>query len=163
MCAGGPPRLSAFRRGLRATRSWASSAASANRDSSRRRGVRPARAAVGSCSCRADPGSGRRPRPTARRPAPRAHLLMIATFRSSGLSDQSPLTSLLADLRREQDAAIRLVLEGLGEEDIVALMEGIAGHDLGRPGITLARDLHRETNGNPFFIFELLRHLRATG
>ncbi|HXO10558.1 MAG TPA: AAA family ATPase, partial [Solirubrobacteraceae bacterium] len=95
--------------------------------------------------------------------SPRAALLVIATFRSSELSSSDPLNALLADLAREQGAATRLALEGLREQEILALLEGIAGHDLGSPGARLAQELHRETDGNPFFVVELLRHLGDSG
>ena len=38
-------------------------------------------------------------------------------------------------------------------------MEAAAGHDLGDDAVPLAQAIYRETDGNPFFVTELLRHL----
>jgi len=42
-------------------------------------------------------------------------------------------------------------------------MEAAAGHALSEEGLGLADTLFRETDGNPFFVTELLRHLSETG
>ncbi len=42
-------------------------------------------------------------------------------------------------------------------------MAAAAGHKLDDRGIGLAHALRRETDGNPFFTAELLRHLGETG
>lgn len=42
-------------------------------------------------------------------------------------------------------------------------MEAAAGHEMPSDGVALAHALQRETNGNPFFTVELLRHLAETG
>jgi class 3 adenylate cyclase len=90
-------------------------------------------------------------------------LLIVGAFRASELSNTDPLTALLADLRREDDTVSRLALDGLGQTEIVALLESVAGHELDEPGLALAAELRRETDGNPFFVGELLRNLRETG
>ena len=46
---------------------------------------------------------------------------------------------------------------------VVSLMEAAAGHALDDTAVRLARALHRETDGNPFFVSEVLRHLAETG
>src|SRR5205085_10035923 len=38
-----------------------------------------------------------------------------------------------------------------------------AGHDLDEAGWELATELHAETEGNPFFVGEIMRHLAETG
>ena len=43
------------------------------------------------------------------------------------------------------------------------LMEAAAGHDLDDDGVDLAHAVYRETDGNPFFVSEVLRHLTDTG
>ena len=69
---------------------------------------------------------------------------------------------MLADLRRDHSAD-RIVLRGLDKESVTALVRATAGHDLDQDATTLAGALHDETDGNPFFIGEVLRHLTETG
>src|SRR5437667_11348080 len=57
----------------------------------------------------------------------------------------------------------RVRLEGLGAEQVTELMTATAGHDLDRRGLDLARAIHRQTNGNPLFVGETLRHLAEAG
>jgi DNA-binding SARP family transcriptional activator len=72
------------------------------------------------------------------------------------------LASVLADLLRVTGTE-RLVLGGLGERDIAALAETIAGRPLGPEAAALARVLGARTGGNPFLVGELVRHLTETG
>jgi class 3 adenylate cyclase/tetratricopeptide (TPR) repeat protein len=88
--------------------------------------------------------------------------MVVGTYRDSELSHDHPLTALLADLHREQGVE-RLKLTGLLSEDVLALMEAAAGHELDRDGQALAEEITRETAGNPFFAAELLRHLTESG
>jgi class 3 adenylate cyclase len=88
--------------------------------------------------------------------------LVLATYRDSDLARDHPLTALLADLHREQGVD-RMKLAGLGAEDVLALMEALAGHALDADGRALAEEIRRETDGNPFFAVELLRHLTESG
>jgi class 3 adenylate cyclase len=92
---------------------------------------------------------------------PASRILIVGTYRDSDLSRDHPLTALLADLHREQGVR-RLRLQGLQVEDLLALMEAIAGHEL-EGGRELAKEITRETAGNPFFAGELLRHLTESG
>jgi class 3 adenylate cyclase len=89
-------------------------------------------------------------------------VLVVATYRDTDLSRDHPLTPFLADLRREPCAS-RLALGGLSDKELLALMEGAAGYEMEADGIALAQALHRETDGNPFFTGEMLRHLYETG
>jgi class 3 adenylate cyclase/tetratricopeptide (TPR) repeat protein len=89
-------------------------------------------------------------------------VMVIGTYRDSDLSRDHPLTPLLADLHREQGVE-RMRLSGLEPADVLALMEAAAGHELDEAGRELAREITRETSGNPFFAVELLRHLRESG
>jgi class 3 adenylate cyclase len=88
--------------------------------------------------------------------------LVVGTYRESDLARGHPLTDALADLHREQGVE-RIALKGMGEEDVVEIMERAAGHELDEAGRGLARELFRETDGNPFYTGELLRHLRESG
>ncbi|MEY2420668.1 MAG: hypothetical protein QOI95_735 [Acidimicrobiaceae bacterium] len=87
-------------------------------------------------------------------------LLVVATFRDGEAGDD--LLELLADLRLEAWAT-RLRLGGLAADEVADLVAAVAGHELDAAVLALANVLHREANGNPFFISELLRHLVETG
>ena len=89
-------------------------------------------------------------------------LLLAGTYRDSDLARGHPLTELLADLRREPGVE-RIALEGLEDDDILELLEAVAGHEMDEAGQALAGELRRETDGNPFFVAEILRHLVETG
>ena len=93
---------------------------------------------------------------------PAAAVMIIGTYRDTDLSHDHPLVALLADLHRERDAS-RMKLTGLLPEDVLALIEAAAGHVMDREGRELADQITRESSGNPFFVGELLRHLRESG
>ncbi|HEV7458948.1 MAG TPA: AAA family ATPase [Solirubrobacteraceae bacterium] len=93
---------------------------------------------------------------------PSMPLLVVATYREPGGSRTAPLAELLGDLHREPGVE-RLTLAGFGEREAQSLLETAAGHDLDESGAALARDLHRETGGNPFFLGEMVRHLTESG
>ena len=46
---------------------------------------------------------------------------------------------------------------------MIAFMESAAGHQLDDAGVGLAHQLYRETDGNPFFVAEVLRNLSESG
>ena len=58
---------------------------------------------------------------------------------------------------------VRVDLHGLDEEGMRALLAAAGGHDLDDNGVLFARRLVEETEGNPFFVREVLRHLIETG
>lgn len=89
----------------------------------------------------------------------RAPLLVLGTYREAGLGPGDPLFATLASLRRER-LGEWLALGGLGERDVAALVEGWIGGDA-PPG--LASAVQRETEGNPFFVEELLRQFTEHG
>ncbi len=96
-----------------------------------------------------------------RRP-PTMPLLILATYRDTDLDRSHPLADVLADLRREVGVE-RLDLQGLDSGEVTAFMEHAAGHVLDQPGLELADAVHQETQGNPFFIGEMLLHLAESG
>jgi len=89
-------------------------------------------------------------------------LLIVGTYRHSELSGSHPLAEALVALRRE-DRVSFLALSGLDDSGVLAFMEAAAGHDLDEDGVGLAHALYRETDGNPFFVGEVLRHLSESG
>jgi len=91
----------------------------------------------------------------------RAEVLVVGTYRDSDLTAVHPLTEGLAALRRESHVE-RIAVGGLDDNGVVALLEGLAGHEMGDDGIELAHAVRRETGGNPFFTAEVLRHLVDT-
>jgi class 3 adenylate cyclase/tetratricopeptide (TPR) repeat protein len=90
--------------------------------------------------------------------APAIRLLLVGAYRESDIGRGHPLAELLADLRRE-DGVERIALGGLAQPEVVEIMEAAAGHELDDTGLGLAHEIARETDGNPFFVAELLRHL----
>jgi DNA-binding SARP family transcriptional activator/tetratricopeptide (TPR) repeat protein len=89
-------------------------------------------------------------------------LLVVGTYRATDLGARHPLTDVLAALHRERGID-RVELSGLSAAEVVALLEAAAGRRLDDEEIALAHGLHRETDGNPFFSAEIVRHLTETG
>ena len=88
-------------------------------------------------------------------------LLVIGMFRESDVGTDHPLAEALAALHRESGVE-RLALRGLGDDELLALLEMTAGHEMTEEGVTLRDALMDETEGNPFFVGEMLRHLAET-
>ena len=91
-----------------------------------------------------------------------ASVFVVATYRDTDVGRGHPLADLLADLRRAGGAQ-RLPLTGLDANGVAAFMEAAAGHGLDEDGEDLARAVWTETEGNPFFLSEVLRHLSEAG
>jgi class 3 adenylate cyclase/DNA-binding CsgD family transcriptional regulator len=92
----------------------------------------------------------------------RKRLLVLGTYRDTEVPRGHPLVELLADLRREPGVE-RLALTGLDQSEVATLVETAAGHTLDADDLVFARAVHAETEGNPFFVEEVLRHLAETG
>ena len=89
-------------------------------------------------------------------------VLVLGTYRDSELSRFHPLTDTLATLHRQHGVS-RIELAGLDDSGVVAFLEAAAGQTLDDVGVGLAHAVYRETDGNPFFVSEVLRHLSETG
>lgn len=89
-------------------------------------------------------------------------VLVVATYRDTDLDRTHPLAEMLADLRREPGVE-RLALTGLDVQGVADFLEYRAGHSLDDAGTELARVVQAETEGNPFFVGEVLNHLVETG
>lgn len=96
--------------------------------------------------------------------APRQmRLLIIGTYRNPELPLSEALLKTVATLHRHK-GFYRIELNGLGESEVMTLMEATVGHALDRAEAAgLAAAVYGETDGNPFFVNELLRHLSETG
>ncbi len=85
-------------------------------------------------------------------------LLVVGTYRDTEVSSNHIFFETLATLRRERGVS-RLALRGFDDQEVVAFLEARAGHELAIDGVVLAHAVHEETDGNPFFVSEMLRHL----
>ncbi len=93
---------------------------------------------------------------------PPMRVLIVGTYRDTDLQRGDPLADMLADFRRVERVE-RISLHGLTTDDVVDFFEWTSGQKQGRRGRDLARVVRDETEGNPFFIGEVLRHLAETG
>ncbi len=89
-------------------------------------------------------------------------LHLIATYRDSDLGKDHALTALLADLRRVEGVQ-RISLHGLGADEVAQIMTVVAGYELDEDLLQLAGQIAAETDGNPFFVGEILRGLWESG
>jgi tetratricopeptide (TPR) repeat protein len=87
------------------------------------------------------------------------HLLVIGTFRETEVAPTDRLGQLLADLRRRR-VLQRVSLRGLDPASVTDLIEAL-GHEA--PATGLAEVIRDGTDGNPFFIEEVLLHLGDAG
>jgi len=93
---------------------------------------------------------------------PSRAILILGTYRDSELTYADALRETLGALRR-YDGVDRIELGGLDDGAVVSYLEAAAGQDLDEAGVSLAHAVFRETDGNPFFVSEVLRHLSETG
>jgi DNA-binding SARP family transcriptional activator len=89
-------------------------------------------------------------------------MLILATYRDSELAHADALRDTLGTLRRHRGVN-RIELAGLDDNAVVSFLEAAAGQTLDDAGVDLAHAVYRETDGNPFFVGEVLRHLAETG
>ena len=89
-------------------------------------------------------------------------VMILGTFRPADVGADDPLAEVLAWLHREAGVG-RLALAGLDDLELLSLLEAAAGHELPGDGVALRDALVAETDGNPFFVVEILRHLAETG
>ncbi|WP_176491282.1 AAA family ATPase [Polaromonas sp. AET17H-212] len=83
-------------------------------------------------------------------------VLLACAYRDEELDNSERLTSLVDSLRREPHAR-HMALARLGPGDTEALLRKLNDPKLGAPD--LAVRLHRETDGNPFFLWSILHSL----
>ena len=88
-----------------------------------------------------------------------AHILLLCTYRDVALRRGHPLASLLAELARLPHFQ-RLLLRGLERRDVESYIEQSSGHE---PPTGLAEAIFEHTEGNPFFVGEIVRWLESRG
>lgn len=96
------------------------------------------------------------------RNAGESRLLVLASYRDTDLGRGHPLAGMLADLRRVSTAD-RLALGGLDLVDVTSLVQSAADQGTTDGSSALAASIHTETEGNAFFVGEVVRHLVETG
>jgi len=88
-----------------------------------------------------------------------SRLLVIGTYRDVEVSRRHPLSQTLAELTRER-LFQRVLLRGLGQEDVGRFIELVSGSTAPRG---LVEAVHRQTEGNPLFVTEVVRLLVQEG
>jgi tetratricopeptide (TPR) repeat protein len=84
-------------------------------------------------------------------------ILVVGTYREAEARQDAQLAGTLGDIIRHGQ---RLPLRGLRERDVAEVVERVAGR---RPPDGVVRAIHQATEGNPFFVDEVVRLLRAEG
>ena len=90
---------------------------------------------------------------------PSARLLLVGTYRDVEIELTHPLARTLGAIERFV-RPLRLRLRPFGRDETAALVAGLAG---GPIATGLPEAIRRETGGNPFFVTEVVRHLRDEG
>jgi class 3 adenylate cyclase/tetratricopeptide (TPR) repeat protein len=91
--------------------------------------------------------------------APRERILLLGAYPDVDLDPDHPLTDLLGVMAREAGYE-HLTLKGLDPAEVTQLLAALGGHEVEeKVGVAWVR----QTEGNPFFIRELLRHLSEEG
>ena len=86
-------------------------------------------------------------------------LLVVATYRDAELHRARALSDALGDLQRDVQIE-RVHLRGLAPPDVAALARDSTGSE---PPAEVVATIHGETEGNPFFVLELARHIADAG
>jgi DNA-binding CsgD family transcriptional regulator len=85
--------------------------------------------------------------------------LVVGGYRHTEVDGGHPLLATLADLTRGQHHR-RLLLGGLGQREVASFVAAVAGV---APPAGLAAAVHQQTDGNPFFVTEVVRLLASQG
>jgi class 3 adenylate cyclase len=92
-----------------------------------------------------------------------SRLVIVGTYRDMELDRKHPLAAALGELRRTPGFE-RIPLRGLSAEEVLGLFKALAnGAELDTQAAAVAQAVHRETEGNPFFIRSVVDHLAETG
>jgi len=88
-----------------------------------------------------------------------ARLLVVGTYRDVEVDRSHPLSATLAELRRVSTYG-RVLLRGLNADEVRRMMESITRESV---PWGLAQAVHRQTEGNPLFVQEVVRYLAEEG
>ncbi|HLF07967.1 MAG TPA: protein kinase [Dehalococcoidia bacterium] len=88
-----------------------------------------------------------------------ARLLIVGTYRDVEVDRSHPLSGALAELSRIASFS-RVRLRGLTAEEVQRMLSSLAAEEI---GWALAEAVHRQTEGNPLFVQEVLRYLAEEG
>jgi tetratricopeptide (TPR) repeat protein len=86
-------------------------------------------------------------------------LLIVGTYRDVEVDRSHPLSAALAELRRVSTYG-RVLLRGLNADEVRRMMESITRESV---SWGLAQAVHRQTEGNPLFVQEVIRYLAEEG
>jgi hypothetical protein len=89
-------------------------------------------------------------------------VFFVVTYRDAAPAPAAFITETMARLVRD-GIAERIVLEGLGESDVEALIRATTRAEILPDALDLSRHLCELTGGNPFFLTEILRDLDDRG
>ncbi len=84
-----------------------------------------------------------------------ARLLVVGTYRDVDVDRTHPLSTALAELRRISTFD-RIILRGLNADEVRRMLEDITNESF---PWSLAEAIHRQTEGNPLFVQEVVRYL----
>jgi tetratricopeptide (TPR) repeat protein len=88
-----------------------------------------------------------------------ARLLIVGTYRDVEVDRGHPLSAALAELRRVSTYG-RVLLRGLNADEVRRMMESITRESV---PWGLSEAVHRQTEGNPLFVQEVVRYLAEDG
>jgi tetratricopeptide (TPR) repeat protein len=88
-----------------------------------------------------------------------ARLLIVGTYRDVEVDRTHPLSAALAELRRVSTYG-RVILRGLNADEVRRMLESITREEI---PWGLAEAVHRQTEGNPLFVQEVVRYLAEEG
>jgi tetratricopeptide (TPR) repeat protein len=88
-----------------------------------------------------------------------ARLLIVGTYRDVEVDRSHPLSAALAELRRVSTYD-RILLRGLNADEVRRMVESITRQSI---PWGLAEAVHRQTEGNPLFVQEVIRYLVEDG
>ncbi|UCH86209.1 MAG: AAA family ATPase [Dehalococcoidia bacterium] len=86
-------------------------------------------------------------------------LLILGTYRDVELDVARPLARALEELLRQR-LAHRLAVRRLPEASVAAMLQALSGQE---PPTSLVQAVYSETEGNPFFVEEVFKHLAEEG
>ncbi len=88
-----------------------------------------------------------------------ARIIVVGTYRDVEVQQGHPLAEVLPSIRRAHGHE-RIRLRGLREPEVRKLLAACGGAEIA-PSIT--QTIYRETEGNPFFVGEVVKHLMEEG